>query len=111
MNRKHRTRSADSHRKLQQRMQKQRRMFSESVRFIKPLPSFAQLHREACTYHNTKTLRANQVIAYARHTYTNYDSLCKRLRTVGFLAKEICEGYHKQANDLIYQALRQEQKA
>lgn len=110
MNRKHRTRSAESYRKLKQRMQKQRRLFGESVRFIKPLPSFVQLHQETCAYRGTNSVRVNQVIAYARHTYTNYDTLCKRLRTVGFLAREICDGYHNQANNLIYQTLRQEQK-
>jgi hypothetical protein len=92
----------------QMRVQQSRldRLFQKTVKLTKPLPSYQQLHTEACRYHGEFSMQSWRVIAYARHTYTNYDMLCGKVKVASAINSEICAGYKQQANDLIHTELR-----
>jgi len=81
------------------------RLFQKTVKFTRPLPSYQQLHAEACRHHGESHMASWRVIAYARHTYTNYDMLCGKVKLPNLINKEICAGYKRQANNLIHTAL------
>ncbi len=81
------------------------RLFSKTVKLTRALPSWNQLHAEACQYHGKTEMDSWRVIAYIRHTYTNYDMLCGKVKEASAVNKEICATYKRQANKLIHDAL------
>ena len=84
------------------KLRKHRRIQRLTVRFVHALPQWPELVQEARSYHG-QLVHKDQVIAFARHTYTNYESLCRRLhRSVsGFVNQQQAAEFKRQANQLI----------